>query len=114
MTRFLLALALLALPAAALADEKPAAKTQRALYTVRHGNAPAMAEALAKHFKGEADISVLPGNTITALLVSGPATAEAVKLLEELDRAPKSVAVEVIVAEVFTKKVDDAKQPADP
>src|SRR5262249_12707447 len=116
MTRRLMALALLALPPTAAAQDKAAepAKAQRAVYPVAHGDAKTLAEALSKHFKGELEVSALTTDAGSVLLVSGPAAGEAVKLLGLLDRAPKTVAVEVVVAEVTVKKVDDAKRPPDP
>jgi hypothetical protein len=115
MTTRLTLLALLALPIAATADDKPA-KTQRTLYAVRSGNAADLAEVLNKHFKGEAEVSALPSVTGGSLLISAPAATadEILKLLQQLDRSPKTVAVEVVLAEVFTKRTEDSKEPADP
>jgi hypothetical protein len=118
MTTRLTLLALLALPFAptAGAQEKPTAKTQRTLYAVRNGDAAVLAETLGKHFKGEAEISALPSGTGGSLLISAPPAAaeEILKLLQQLDRAPKSVAVEVVLAEVFVKRTEDSKEPTDP
>jgi hypothetical protein len=115
MTKRIVALALfgglLTLAAAGHAQDKagqPAAKPQRTLYAVQNGDPVVLAEVLNKHFRGEAEVLAVPAGSGNALLISGApaATAEVVKLLGELDRKPKTVEVEVILAEVPTRKAD--------
>ncbi len=77
-------------------------KPQRAVYPVANGDAPSLAEVIGPHFKGEATVIAAPGN---ALLVSGTAETlpEVLKLLEQLDKKPRTVEVEVTIAEVPAK-----------
>lgn len=84
------------------ADSKP----RRAVYTVVNGDAPTLAEVVGEHFKGEAAVIAAPGNT---LLVSGTAVPEVLKLLEQLDKKPRTVEVEVTVAEVPAKEWKDGE-----
>ena len=69
-------------------------KLQRAVYPVTNGDAPLLAEVVGAHFKGEATVIAAPGN---AILVSGTAGSvpEVLKLLDQLDRKPRTVEVEV-------------------
>jgi type II secretory pathway component GspD/PulD (secretin) len=89
-------------------------KKQRTLHTLKHGDAGNIAGIVSKHFKGEAEVSAVPGGSGNAVLISGSpgAVEEVVKLIGELDRAPKTVEVEVILAEIPAKK-GDAKEGVD-
>lgn len=120
MARSLLTAALLGL---ALATEtraqdrpEPAAKTAHATYVVRHGDPVALADALSKHFGGQAAVSVLPVGAGNTLLISGTAgaTAELAKLLEQADQPARTVEVEVALAEVALRKGEDGKEAAEP
>ena len=98
---------------AVLADSKPiaaepAAQKVRMQYAVRNADAEGLAAALAELYQGEAKIIAAPGN---AILVGGPpaAVAEAMKFLEQLDRKPRTVEVEVKLVETAAK---DGKLPA--
>jgi hypothetical protein len=53
-------------------------------YIVRRGDLTVLADALSKHFKGQAAVSVLPSGEGSTLLISGApgAAAELAKLLE--------------------------------
>src|SRR5262245_26173108 len=86
-------------------------KPQRTHYTVRHADALVLAEVVGAHFKGDATLVAAPAGSGNAVLVSGsPATvAEVVKLLEQLDKKPRTVEVEIIVTEFTAPK--DAKEP---
>jgi hypothetical protein len=86
---------------------EPAAKAQRTQYAVKHIDASALASVLNKHFRGEAEI-VGTGNT---LLISGSSESigEVIKLLEQLDQKPKTIEVELVIAEIVSKKGADAK-----
>jgi type II secretory pathway component GspD/PulD (secretin) len=88
-----------------LAAEAPA--LQRAVYQVRHGDAAAIAASMARLFRNEAEVLAAPtGNTV---LVSGkPASVEeALKLMDVLDQAPRSVEVDITLAEVPRKEGAD-------
>jgi hypothetical protein len=63
----------------------------------------------AGRFKGAAEIQTGPAGTSNCLLVNAPPAVfdEVTKTLEKLDRRPHSVAVEVFVVELATKKADD-------
>jgi type II secretory pathway component GspD/PulD (secretin) len=81
-------------------------KTERTHYVVRHADPVVLADAVGKHFKGEADVLAAPAGSGNAVLVSGSPTAvaEVVKLLAQLDRKPATVEVEVVLLEVAPKK----------
>ena len=81
-------------------------KVDRTHYVVRHADPVALADVVAKHFKGEADVIAAPAGSGNALLVSGSpaAVADVVKLLAQLDRKPATVEVEVVFLEVAPKK----------
>jgi hypothetical protein len=85
-----------------------AAKAKRMAYFVQHGAAKDLAAVLGKHFKGDAEVQVLPESPANCLLISAPASVfdEVVKLLGQLDRPPQTVVVELLVAELPS---DDAK-----
>ncbi len=98
---------ILALNPGTAQDQKTAdPKPQRAVYTVVNGDAPVLAEVVGAHFKGEATVIAAPGNT---LLVSGTAVPEVLKLLDQLDRKPRTVEVEVTLAEVPAKDWKDGE-----
>src|SRR5205823_644057 len=89
----------------AQAQDKPA-KNQRTVFVVRHANAKNLAELLGKHFQGVTEIQVLADAPSNCLLINAPpkAFAEVVKVLEQLDRRPQLIAVEVWVAHLAPKK----------
>jgi type II secretory pathway component GspD/PulD (secretin) len=93
------------------ADEAPA-RNRRAVYVVRHGAAKDLADLLGKDFKGDAAVQVLPYAPSNCLLVSAPPGVldEVVKLLDQLDRRPRLVTVEVFVANMAPRK---GETPAD-
>src|SRR5687768_18592108 len=92
-------LGFIALAPATRAQDKPdtTAKTTHVVYTVRHGDPAALADALTRHFKGQAAVSVLPAGAGNTILISGTpgATAELAKLLEQADQPARTVEVEV-------------------
>jgi hypothetical protein len=93
-------------PPTAAEAPKPQAEPQtprRAIYAVQHGDAAAMANVVGKLFKGEVDVLAAP--TGNAILVGGRPAAvdEALKMIESLDRAPRSVEVEITLAELPKK-----------
>jgi type II secretory pathway component GspD/PulD (secretin) len=110
MSQRLIVSALVALAATvAVAQERPAAEQKRGAYVVKYAAAKDLAGLLAKHFKGAAEIQVGPAGTSNCLLVNAPPAVfdEVMKTLEQLDRRPHSVAVEVFVIELPMKKADD-------
>ena len=117
MSQRLLVCALLVLAAVpAAAQERPAAEQKRGAYVVKYAAAQDLAAILAKHFKGAAEIQAGPEGTSNCLLINAPPAVfdEVMKTLEQLDRRPHSVAVEVFVVELPTKKADDKdKRPEE-
>jgi len=98
------------------AQDTPAApKTQRAVYTVRSGDAAALAEAVTRHYQGEATVLTVPAGAGQALLIRAaePTTAEILKLLEQLDRGPAPVEIDVYLVDVFAKQSPFVKDPAE-
>jgi type II secretory pathway component GspD/PulD (secretin) len=92
------------------ADNAPA-KTKRTLYVVKHGSARELAAVLAKHFKGDAEVQALPEPSANGLLISAaPAVFdEVVKLLEQVDRRPQLLTVDLVIADIQPKKDKDGK-----
>jgi type II secretory pathway component GspD/PulD (secretin) len=92
-----------------------AAKNKRLVYLVRYGSAKDLATALAKHFKNDAEVQAVTETGSNYLLISAPPTAfdEVVKTLELLDRAPRTISVDVWVAEVVPKKGEYGKPVED-
>jgi type II secretory pathway component GspD/PulD (secretin) len=103
---------LAAVPAAA--QDRPGAEPKRGAYVVKHAAAKNLAGILAKHFKGAAEIQVGPDGTSNCLLINAPPAVfdEVMKTLEQLDRRPHSVAVEVFVVELPMTK-DKATGPEE-
>ena len=86
-------------------------KTQRAHYVVKNGDAALMAEMVGLHFKGDANL--IAGNG-TILISGAPAVVpDVVKLLEQLDRKPRTIEVEITIAEVPANKDGTEPNPAD-
>jgi type II secretory pathway component GspD/PulD (secretin) len=84
---------------------------KRTIYVVKHGDAKELAGILGKHFKGVAEIQVLPDSPSNCLLISADSKVftEVVQLLEKLDRRPQVVSVELLIAEVPASKAKDGK-----
>jgi type II secretory pathway component GspD/PulD (secretin) len=118
-TTLALLCSLLALGGAAAQDDKsapaPPAAAQRAVYHVKYADAAQLAQVAGLHFKGEATVLAAPAGSGNALLVSGSAAAvpEVVKLLEQLDRKPRAVEIEVTLAEVAAKDWKEGETPAE-
>jgi type II secretory pathway component GspD/PulD (secretin) len=110
-TSILLIAGLLTISTGANAQEDSAAKDKRLLYVVKNGSAKDLAAILAKHFKGNADVQALMDAPSNCLLIrANPKVfAEVVKVLEQLDRRPQLVAVELLVAGITPKKGQDGK-----
>jgi type II secretory pathway component GspD/PulD (secretin) len=101
-------------PAPAKGEAGQAAK--RTFYVVKHGSAKDLASVLAKHFKGDVEVQLVPDAASNCLLLRASPRDfdEVTKLLEQLDRRPQLVAVQVWVGEVLPQKGADGKPlPAD-
>jgi hypothetical protein len=109
------ALAALAVAAAATAQERPSAEVKRGAYVVKHAAANDLAGILVKHFKGAAAIQAGPEGTSNCLLINAPPAifGEVMKALEQLDRQPHAVAVEVFVVELPANKADEKAKSLD-
>lgn len=88
------------------------AKVERASYAVRNADPAILAEVVGLHFRGEATLVAPPTGSGSTVLVSGSpaALAEVLKLLEQLDRKPRTVEVEIVIADLPAAK--DGKEPA--
>ncbi|OWK37749.1 secretin N-terminal domain-containing protein [Fimbriiglobus ruber] len=94
-------------------DATASSSTPSSLYTVRNVDPAALAEAVGAHFQGRAKISVVPGSNHLLISGSSPGTvADLGKLLGELDQRPKTIEVEVVLAEIVQKKGDGGDQAA--
>jgi type II secretory pathway component GspD/PulD (secretin) len=112
MLRALTACAVVLTASAGRADEG----NKRLVYQVRYGTAKDLADALNKHFKGDAAVDFVAEPASNCLLLSAkPAVlAEAVKALEVLDRRPRPIAAEIIVVELPGDKGPDEKDLSGP
>jgi hypothetical protein len=90
----------------ARAQDTPAPKAKRALYVVRYADASELAGVLAKHFKGDADVQAVPSRNALLLRAAPAVLDEVTKLIDELDRRPRLVSVELLFVEA-TAKADD-------
>ena len=104
---------ILALNSGTAQDRKsaPPEKTERAHFAVRNADPVVLAEVVGAHFKGDATLVAAPAGAGNTVLVSGShaTVPEVLKLLELLDRRPRSVEVEVAIVEVTAGK--DGKLP---
>lgn len=103
----LLLLGATALPAAAQ-DRSP--EPQRLVYPVRHLPAKELGAALQQQLKGKVEVGTLPGASEHVLLLSGSpaAVAEGVQLLEQLDRPPRVVALDIWILGAVVRKGEAA------
>jgi type II secretory pathway component GspD/PulD (secretin) len=116
MVRHVLAFTLLALAAVPLTgQERPAEPSQRLVYLVKYAASKDLADVLAKHFKDVASFQAVPEGTSNCLLVSAPRAVmtEVLKTLEQLDRRPQSVAVDVFIVELLPKTAGDVEKRPD-
>jgi type II secretory pathway component GspD/PulD (secretin) len=116
MSHRLFACAWLALAAVPLtAQERPTAEPKRGAYVVKYAAAKDLAGLLARHFKGAAEIQAGPEGTSNCLLINAPPAVfdEVMKTLDQLDRRPHSVAVEVFVVELPVTGADDTYRRPD-
>jgi type II secretory pathway component GspD/PulD (secretin) len=89
----------------------PSSQRKRLVYFVKHGASQDLAGVLTKHFRGEVDVQVLPDSANGCLLINvAPAVfAEVVKLLEQRDRRPRLISLDLLIAEVASKGEEGAK-----
>jgi type II secretory pathway component GspD/PulD (secretin) len=78
------------------------AKTERIVYLVRYGDAKALATTLSQHYRNEPELQIVPDAASNALLVTAPLDLlrELMKTLDQLDRRPRQVMIEVLVVEL--------------
>jgi hypothetical protein len=112
---FVSALVVLAAATTAAAQERPGAELKRGAYVVKYAAAKNLVGVLVKHFKGAAEIQAGPEGTSNCLLINAPPAVfnEVMKLLDQLDRQPQAVAVEIIVVELPARQADDKGKGAD-
>jgi type II secretory pathway component GspD/PulD (secretin) len=89
---------------------------KQVVYDVKHGVAKDLAELLGKLFKPDSGIQVLAAPTGNGLVLSGPADSmdELQQLVQQLDRRPRTVLVEVLIAEVPPPHQGPPGRPAPP
>ncbi len=92
------------------ADPAPS-KVQRAHYVVKNGDATALAETVGQHFRRDAVVIAANGT----ILISGPPALvpDVVKVLELLDRKPRTIEVEITLAELPAPKAGAEPSAAD-
>src|SRR5262245_26076604 len=85
-------------------------KGKRILYLVRYGTAKDLASVLTQHFNTEPGIQIVPESNANALLSTAPASVsdEMVKLLHDLDRRPRQIAIDMLIAEA---PIEENKEP---
>jgi type II secretory pathway component GspD/PulD (secretin) len=85
---------------------------KRTLVVVRNAAAKDVAAALTAYFKNEPDVSVTAEANSNCLLINAPGTAldEVLKTIDQLDRKPQLVTVEVVIADLKSDGKDD-KEP---
>ncbi len=92
------------------ADNGPVPSLKRTVYAVKHGSAVELAGALSAFFKADVEVQAIvsPDN---CLLLSGKPDAidEATALLSRLDRRPRSLIIEVVIAEAAKKGAVEAE-----
>lgn len=88
--------------------DAPPPQGKRSLLTVRHADPAVLVPVLARHYKGQAEVSALPGG----VLVTAPPDVldELKQLVAQLDQKPRSVEVEITLADVPAKKGADGKE----
>src|SRR5437870_1030868 len=115
MSRCLFALAILGLftlQSECRADNDPAPSQKRTIYAIKHGSASDLAVALSAFFKGEVEVQAIVSPENCLLLGGKPAAIdEATAVLSRLDRRPRSLIIEVVIAEA-AKKSEDGKAEA--
>jgi type II secretory pathway component GspD/PulD (secretin) len=85
---------------------------KRTLVVVRNAAAKDVAAALTAYFKNEPDVSVTAEPNSNYLLINAPGSAldEVLKTIDQLDRKPQLITVEVVIADLKSDGKDD-KEP---
>lgn len=78
------------------------------IYPIRNADPATLASTLNRHFRGQAEISTVANGLLVS--ASPAAIDELTKLLDQLDRKPRSVQIELILADVTLKKGPDGKE----
>ena len=106
---------LFGLATSAVADPPAKDDAKRLVYPVKHGAAKDLAAVLNEHFKGVADFQAAPDASTNYLLIRAAPSAldEVLKVLAQIDRAPQTVSVEILIVTVAAKKADDKTAPAE-
>jgi hypothetical protein len=100
---------LLAVQGECRADNDPAPSQKRTVYAIKHGSAANLAGALSAFFKGEVEVQAIVSPENCLLLSGKPAAIdEATAVLSRLDRRPRSLVIEVVIAEAAKKSEAEA------
>ncbi|MBV9122743.1 MAG: hypothetical protein JO112_05265, partial [Planctomycetes bacterium] len=101
-------------PANARAAHHPAVQVQRLIYVVKYGSAKDLAATLGNYFQADAEIQAASNSLGDYLLIRAPdpVAKEVVRVLEQLDRRPKVVSIEVVLVEVAPRKGEGAQPDA--
>jgi hypothetical protein len=93
------------------AGDNPDAKNRRFVYVVKYGSAKGLAEALTKHYKGEAEVQVVAdaGSNLLLISASPGVSDDLLKTLVQLDQRPQQVTVELWLADLKAEAPD--KEP---
>ena len=100
-------------------DAKPPSpapeKGKRFVYLVRYGAAKDLATTLGQHFRDEPGLQLVPEPTANALLITAPTalSEELLKVLDQLDRRPRQVVIDVVIAEMPLDEKDPGFEPAE-
>src|SRR5262249_14550942 len=94
------------------AGNDPPAGNKHIVYVVKYGSAKDLAATLGKFFKGDVEVQALNEPTSNCLLINAPASAfeEVVKALEQIDRRPQLVAVDLYLASPPAKPGEGDKE----
>src|SRR5262245_8112380 len=97
----------------AQAQQPESPKAKRIVYVVKYGEAKDLASVLTKHFKGDAEVQVLPESPSNCLLISAAPNVfdEVVKSLAQIDKRPNLVSIDILVLDFPAKKRDEGKSP---
>jgi type II secretory pathway component GspD/PulD (secretin) len=86
-------------------------KGERVVYPVRHGTAAELAKVLSQFFRNDPEVEILAEPTSNSLLIRVPSSSlgDILKTLQQVDRSPRQVSVEVFIAEIVP--ADGGKGP---
>ncbi len=109
---FLVCVLLATATISATALDHPPANLNRRTYVAKYAAAKELGDILAKHFKGAAEFQTGPEGTSNFLIINATPSVfeEVMQTLEQLDRRPRSVTVEVFVFNLPAKKGDNKEK----